>query len=72
MLSGFISPFISMPVWAQMIGSCLPLTYFIRLIKAVMLKGYEVSELLPELIPLAVLGALVIFIGVKSYRKTLD
>ncbi|WP_349290164.1 MULTISPECIES: ABC transporter permease [unclassified Tatumella] len=72
MLSGFISPFISMPVWAQMIGSCLPLTYFIRLIKAVMLKGYGVSELLPELIPLAVLGALVIFIGVKSYRKTLD
>lgn len=55
-----------------MIGSCLPLTYFIRLIKAVMLKGYGVSELLPELIPLAVLGALVIFIGVKSYRKTLD
>ncbi len=30
MLSGFISPFISMPDWAKAIGSCLPLTYFIR------------------------------------------
>ncbi len=33
MLSGFISPFISMPDWAKAIGSCLPLTYFIRLVK---------------------------------------
>lgn len=72
MLSGFISPFISMPVWAQMVGSCLPLTYFIRLIKAVMLKGYTMAELLPELLSLAVLGGLVILISLHSYRKTLD
>ncbi|KGD79681.2 mannose-1-phosphate guanyltransferase [Tatumella morbirosei] len=72
MLSGFISPFISMPVWAQMVGSCLPLTYFIRLIKAVMLKGYTMAELLPELLSLAVIGGLVILISLHSYRKTLD
>lgn len=47
MLSGFISPFISMPVWAQAIGAFLPLTYFIRLIKGVMLKGYTMMEMLP-------------------------
>ena len=52
MLSGFISPFISMPVWAQWLGSCLPLTYFIRLIKGIMLKGYTFAELLPDLLPL--------------------
>ncbi|MDP1019529.1 glutamine amidotransferase, partial [Klebsiella pneumoniae] len=33
MLSGFISPFIIMPDWAKAIGSCIPLTYFIRLVK---------------------------------------
>ena len=72
MLSGFISPFISMPAWAQWIGSCLPLTYFIRLIKGIMLKGYTLVDLLPDLLPLAVLAIIVILVALKSYRKTLD
>ncbi len=72
MLSGFISPFISMPVWAQVIGSCLPLTYFIRLVKGVMLKGYTVIELLPDLLSLLGLAVVIIFIALKTYRKTLD
>jgi ABC-2 type transport system permease protein len=72
MLSGFISPFISMPGWAQAIGSCLPLTYFIRLIKGVMLKGYSFIELLPALLPLVGIAIIVIGIGLKTYRKTLD
>ncbi len=52
MLSGFISPFISMPDWAKAIGSCLPLTYFIRTVKGIMLKGYSATALLPDLLPL--------------------
>ncbi|MGU3524848.1 ABC transporter permease [Enterobacteriaceae bacterium C23F] len=72
MLSGFISPFISMPVWAQAIGSCLPLTYFIRLIKGLMLKGYTLMDLLPELLPLVGLTLVVILIGLKTFRQTLD
>ncbi|NIY46148.1 ABC transporter permease [Cedecea colo] len=72
MLSGFISPFISMPGWAQAIGSCLPLTYFIRLVKGVMLKGYSAMELLPSLLPLIAIAIIVIGIGLKTYRKTLD
>lgn len=72
MLSGFISPFISMPIWAQWIGSCLPLTYFIRLIKAIMLKGYPLYELLPDLLPLIGLAVVVIVAGLKTWRNTLD
>lgn len=72
MLSGFISPFISMPGWAQAIGSCLPLTYFIRLMKGIMLKGYSAAELLPDLLCLIGLAMLVMAIGLKSYKKTLD
>ncbi len=72
MLSGFISPFISMPIWAQWIGSCLPLTYFIRLIKAIMLKGYPLHDLLPDLLPLLGLVIVVIVAGLKTWRNTLD
>ena len=72
MLSGFISPFISMPLWAQWLGACLPLTYFIRLIKGIMLKGYTFTDLLPDLLPLGALAIIVVALALASYRKTLD
>lgn len=72
MLSGFVSPFIGMPGWAQAIGSCMPLTWFIRLMKGIMLKGYTLVELLPSLLPLAGLAVLIVGLGLASYRKTLD
>lgn len=65
MLSGFVSPFISMPDWAKAIGSCLPLTYFIRLVKGIMLKGYSATALLPDLLPLIGLAVIVIGVGLK-------
>jgi len=72
MLSGFISPFISMPFWAQWLGSCLPLTYFIRLMKGVMLKGYSLDAIWPDLMMLVGLSAVIMFIALKSWNKTLD
>lgn len=72
MLSGFISPFVGMPGWAQAIGLCLPLTWFIRLVKGIMLKGYSVAELLPDLLPLIGLAILIVGLGMTSYRRTLD
>lgn len=38
-LSGFIFPFAGMPLWARLIGNLLPLTYFNRLIRGILLKG---------------------------------
>ncbi len=39
LLSGFMFPFAGMPTWAQWIGEALPLTHFIRIVRAIMLKG---------------------------------
>jgi len=39
MLSGFMFPFRGMPEWAQWIGSVLPLTHFLRLVRGILLKG---------------------------------
>src|SRR5262249_5635476 len=39
LLSGFMFPFAGMPVWAQWIGEALPLTHYIRIVRAIMLKG---------------------------------
>src|SRR5450756_2225308 len=39
LLSGFMFPFAGMPVWAQYLGEGLPLTHYVRIVRAIMLKG---------------------------------
>lgn len=38
LLSGFMFPFRGMPAWAQALGEILPLTHFLRFIRAIMLR----------------------------------
>jgi ABC-2 type transport system permease protein len=72
MLSGFMFPFQGMPVWAQTIGSFVPLTYFMRVVRGIMLKGNGWEELWPNIWPLLIMNIVVLFIGIKFYRRTLD
>jgi ABC-2 type transport system permease protein len=72
LLSGFMFPFRGMPGWAQMIGEALPLTHFLRLIRGVMLKGNDWVDIWPHLWPLLLFTAVVLAIGLKRFRKTLD
>lgn len=72
LLSGFMFPFRGMPVWAQHIGSVLPLTHFLRLVRGILLKGNGLTESLPHIWPIALFTTVVLTIGVKRYRQTLD
>ncbi len=72
LLSGFMFPFRGMPEWAQAIGSCLPLTHFLRIVRGVLLKGNGVADILPELWPIALFMVVALTIGLKRYRQTLD
>ncbi len=72
LLSGFMFPFRGMPVWAQWIGSCLPNTHFLRIIRGILLKGNGVTEIAPEIWPLVLFVAIAMTVGVKRYRQTLD
>ena len=72
LLSGFMFPFRGMPRWAQFLGEILPITHFLRIVRGVMLKGNGWTEIAPELWPLALFAAVVLTIGVKRYRQTLD
>jgi ABC-type multidrug transport system permease subunit len=44
LLSGFMFPFRGMPDWAQAIGNALPLTYFLRLVRGIFLKGSSLGH----------------------------
>jgi ABC-2 type transport system permease protein len=72
LLSGFMFPFRGMPQWAQWIGEILPLTHFLRIVRAVMLKGAGLADVAAHALPIAVFIAVVGAIALKRYRQTLD
>ncbi len=72
LLSGFMFPFRGMPQWAQAIGTVLPITHFLRIVRGIMLKGNGLPEILPELWPIALFAVVALSIGLKRYRETLD
>lgn len=72
LLSGFMFPFRGMPDWAQWLGSLLPLTHFLVLVRGIMLKGATLGELWPQLWPILAFMLVVIAIGLRFYKRTLD
>jgi ABC-2 type transport system permease protein len=72
LLSGFMFPFRGMPEWAQWIGSALPLTHFLVLVRGIMLKGNGLAELWPQIWPILVFMLAVIGVGLRFYKRTLD
>jgi len=72
LLSGFVFPFLGMPRWAQIIGECLPLTHFIRIVRAIVLKGATLSQLQYDTLALLGLMAVAMIIAVTRFRRTLD
>jgi ABC-2 type transport system permease protein len=71
-LSGYIFSFYGMPKWAQLIGSCLPMTYFMRIARGIMLKGNELQQIVPNIIPIILIALVLIILTKIIFRKTLD
>ena len=72
LLSGFMFPFAGMPGWAQGLGTAVPATHFIRLVRMVMLKGADSSDLTGEFTALAVIVCVISVLAMLRYRQTLD
>ena len=72
LLSGFMFPFAGMPVWAQWVGECLPLTHYIRIVRGIMLKGADLADLQRDGFWLAGLMLIAMTIAVSRFRQTLD
>jgi ABC-2 type transport system permease protein len=72
LLSGFMFPFRGMPQWAQYIGEVFPLTHFLRIVRGILLKGNGIPDVLPEVWPLALFALIMLTVGIKRYRQTLD
>ena len=72
LLSGFMFPFAGMPGWAQAIGSAIPATHFLRLVRKVMLKGAEMVDIATDLWRIGIIMTVIVLIALRRYRQTLD
>jgi ABC-2 type transport system permease protein len=72
LLSGFLFPFAGMPGWAQWIGECLPLTHYLRIVHAIMLKGATFADVQFDTAALAGLTAIAMTVALTRFRRTLD
>ena len=72
LLSGFMFPFLGMPVWAQYVGEGLPLTHYLRIVRAIMLKGAALQNLEYDTVALVLLMLLAMTLAVLRFRRTLD
>lgn len=72
LLSGFMFPYRGMPDWAQTLGEVLPLTHFLRIVRAVMLKGATFPAIAPEVGALALFVIVFATLALLRFRRTLD
>jgi ABC-2 type transport system permease protein len=72
LLSGFMFPYAGMPVPAQWFAEILPLTHFLRLVRGIMLRAADLSQLWPSLAALGVFILVMLLIAVARVRKRLD
>lgn len=71
-LSGYVFSFYGMPQWAQTLGLCLPMTYFMRITRGIMLKGNTLAQIIPNIIPIIIIAGLLVLLTKMVFRKTLD
>jgi ABC-2 type transport system permease protein len=72
LLSGFLFPYRGMPYWAQDLGSVLPLTHYLRIVRSVMLKGSGFADLSADTGALAIFAIAAMTVAVLRFRQTLD
>lgn len=72
LLSGFMFPREAMPVAAQWIGGAIPLTYFLRILRGVLLKGTGLDAIWKDVASLCAFAVVLITLSATRFRKSLD
>jgi len=70
-LSGYVFSFYGMPAWAQTIGYCLPMTYFTRIARGILLKGNTLAQIIPNILPIVLIAMILIFLAGKIFKTKL-
>jgi ABC-2 type transport system permease protein len=72
LLSGVFFPTSSLPVFLQMVGNLLPLTYFVYILRSIVIKGVGLNMILPQVIALTIFAIVLLGLAAMRFKKTLD
>lgn len=72
LLSGFVFPREAMPRIIQYLGYALPLTYFLNILRGIVLKGVGMNYLYKDVVLLFILGFFLLTFSMIRFRKKLD
>jgi ABC transporter DrrB family efflux protein len=72
LLSGFMFPREAMPVAAQWLGSIFPITYFLRVLRGILLKGAGVDAIWQDSLALGAFGIILVALSALRFHKTLE
>ena len=72
MLSGFIFPIASLPVFLQLVGGIFPITYFIYILRSIVVKGVGIEMIIPQTIALAAFAIVLLGAAALRFSKKLD
>lgn len=72
LLSGFLFPISTMPIWAQGISLLIPQRYFLVIVRGIYLKGLGPTALWPQIAALVALSTAIFVLGVRLFRRRLD
>jgi drug efflux transport system permease protein len=72
MLSGFIFPISTLPVVLQAVARVLPVTYFLIIVRSIVVKGAGLDLLLPQVGALTLFSVVLMAFAAMRFRKTLD
>jgi len=72
LLSGFFYPIANMPEFIQPITYLIPLRYYLAIVRSIFLKGTGIALLWDQVLPMALLGALILTGSVLAFRKKLE
>ncbi len=70
LMSGVFTPTDSMPLWAQKINLLNPASYFMKVIRMILLKGSQFHDIRREFFSLSIYALLILSLAVGNYRKT--
>ena len=69
LLSGFIFPTGAMPAWVRDISYLIPMTYFLKIVRGIILKGLGFFDLIDQVWPLLLMAFLVIIFSIRRFSK---
>jgi ABC-2 type transport system permease protein len=72
LLSGFLFPREAMPLFAQRLGTILPITYYLEIVRGILLKGSTFDLLWKQALFLGCFAVVTLSVAVRRFAKTVE